>query len=142
MQFDPAIAAQHALRCATEQGQLGELHDEIVEAEETFSSSAGTQAKQAYELLQQLGEHLPDAPALHEFLIYITWQQVTEETIPAHFQKGVELCDRFLERFGNDLEGSGTLSQVATIRKSFRGGLGEPDDTPSEYDEDAFKGGD
>ena len=142
MHFDPSIAAQQALERAKEQGQLGELEDEIVEAEETFSASAGSEAKRAYALLQQLGEGLPEAQAFQEFLIYITWQQVTEETIPQHFHKGLELCERFVRRFGRELEGSVTLSQVVAIRQSFRGGLGDGDDIAPEYDEDAFKGGD
>jgi hypothetical protein len=142
MHFDPALAAQQALHLAREQGQLGDLEDKIVEAEDAFSSNAGPEAKRAYQLLQQLGEQLPEARAFQEFLIYITWQQVTEETIPRHFHKGVELCDRFLGRFGRELGESVSLSQVVAIRKSFRGGIGDGDDTPPEYDEDAFKGGD
>ena len=142
MHFDPAIAAQHALQRAQGEGQLGDLESDIVEAEDAFSLSAGPEAKRAYERLQQLGKQLPEAQAFQEFLIYITWQQATEETIPQHFHTGVGLCDRFLRRFGKELEGSVTLSQVVDIRESFRGGLGDRDDTPSEYEEDAFKGGD
>ena len=142
MHFDPAVAAQDALQRAQGEGQLGELEHEIVEAEDAFSSSAGPVAKEAYERLQQLGGQLPEAQAFQEFLIYISWQQATEETIPQHFHTGVELCDRFLRRFGNELGGSVTLSQVGDIRNSFRGGLGDRDDTTPEYDEDAFKGGD
>ncbi len=142
MHFDPAIAAQQALHRAKEQGQLGSLEHTIVEAEESFSSNAGPEAKRGYELLQQLGDELPEVRAFQEFLIYITWQQATEETIPQHFHQGVKLCDRFLGRFGSELEGSATLKQVVDIRNSFRGGLGDIDDPTPEYDEDAFKGGD
>lgn len=143
MQFDPSIAAQQALHRAEEEGELEALREEIVDAEETFSSSAGPEATEAFERLQALGERLPGARFFQEFLIYITWQQVTEETIPRYFQKGAELCDRFLERFGSELEGSETLRQVRDIRASFRGGLGETTDAePAEHDEDAFKGGD
>ncbi len=142
MHFDPAIAAQQALHRAKEQGQLGSLEHTIVEAEESFSSNAGPEAKRGYELLQQLGDELPEVRAFQEFLIYITWQQATEETIPQHFHQGVKLCDRFLGRFGNELEGSATLKQVVDIRNSFRGGVGDIDDPTPEYDEDAFKGGD
>jgi len=142
MHFDPAVAAKHALQRAQREGQLGDLESDIVEAEDAFSSSAGPEAKRAYGRLQQLGEQLPEAQAFQEFLIYITWQQATEETIPQHFNTGVELCDRFLRRFGKQLEGSVTLSQVVDIRNSFRGGLGDRDDSTPEYDEDAFQGGD
>ncbi len=143
MHFDPSIAAQQALHRAEEADELGDLREEIVDAEETFSSSAGQEATEAFERLQSSGERLPDARFFQEFLIYITWQQVTEVTIPRYFQKGAELCDRFLERFGKELDGSDTLRQVRNIRSSFRGGLGDGEDaTPAEFDEDALKGGD
>lgn len=142
MYFDPSIAALQALHRAQEHGELGNFQDEIVETEEVFSSNAGAEAKEAYERLQELGGQLPEARAFQEFLIYITWQQVTEETIPQHFRKGVELCDRFLTRFAKEFEGSVTLNQVIDIRDSFLGGLEGREDTIPEYDEDAFKGGD
>ncbi len=143
MHFDPAIAAQQALHRAEEEGELGDLRQEVIDVEDSFSSSAGQEATDAFERLQAFGDRLPDARFFQEFLIYITWQQVTEVTIPRYFQKGAELCDRFLERFGKELDGSDTLRQVRNIRSSFRGGLGETEDSePAEYDEDAFKGGD
>ncbi len=142
MHFDPAIAALQALHRAEEHGEFGEFQQEVSDAEESFSSDAGPEAKQAYETLQQLGEQLPQARAFQEFLIYITWQQVTEETIPKHFLKGVELCDRFLTRFGRELEGSEAHQQIVAIRHSFQGGLGEQEETVPEHDEDAFEGGD
>lgn len=142
MHFDPAIAAQQAFRRSEQDGELGEFQHNIVEAEETFSSDAGSEAKQAYDHLQQLGEQLPEAQAFQEFLIYITWQQVTEETIPKHFRKGAELCDRFLQRFERELEGSVTLNQIVALRESFRSGLHGQEAAIPEYDEDAFHGGD
>ncbi len=143
MHFDPSIAAQQALHRAEEEGELGDLREAIVDAEETFSSSAGPEASEAFDRLQSFGERLPEARFFQEFLIYITWQQVTEVTLPRYFQKGAELCDRFLDRFGRELQGSDALRQVHSIHSSFRGGLGETDDSePAEYDEDALKGGD
>jgi hypothetical protein len=143
MQFDPAIAAQHALHQAEEHGELGDFMSEIQEAEDTFSTDQSQPAKRAYERLQEFGARLPEARWFQEFLIYITWQQVTEETISRHFEKGLELCDRFLERFGPMLEGTASLKQVRDIRESFQGGLGiEAEDLMAEHDEDAFKGGD
>lgn len=143
MQFDPSIAAQQALHRAEEEGELGDLTEEIAAAEETFSSSTGPEGTEAFERLQSFGERLPRVRFFQEFLIYITWQQVTEETIPRHFQKGAELCERFLQRFGKELDGSETLRQVRDIHASFRGGLGGTGDAePAEYGEDAFKGGD
>ena len=142
MHFDPAVAALQAFHRAEEEGELGKFQQEIVDAEEAFSSDAGSEAKLAYEMLQQLGEQLPEAQAFQEFLIYITWQQVTEETIPRHFHKGVELCDQFLARFGRELDGSEVHKQIVAIRRSFQGGGGEHEETIHEHDEDAFKGGD
>ena len=142
MNFDPAIAAQQALQRAYTADELGEFEEDIVEAEEIFSSDAGSDAKQAYERLQTLGEHLPQAQGFQEFLIYITWQQVTEETIPKHFQTGLRLCDQFLHRFGASLTGSTSMRQIQDIRKSFQAGLGKQDALIPEFEEDAFKGGD
>jgi len=143
MNFDPAIAAQQALHRAEEDGELETFQTKIVEAEEVFSTEAGTLAKQAYEKLQHVGESLPNVLRFQEFLIYITWQQVTEETIPQHFQKGLELCDRFLEQFRKEIEGTDTHQRIKDIRKSFQGGLGiDEDENIPEHDEDAFEGGD
>ena len=142
MHFDPAIAAQQALHRAEEHGELGEFQADVLDAEETFSTDQGLKAKQAFETLQQLGERLPDAQRFQEFLIYITWQQVTEVTIPRFFQKGLELCNQFLERFGKDIEGSESHQRVLAIRESFQGGLGIEKETIHEHDEDAFHGGD
>jgi hypothetical protein len=142
MNFDPAIAAQQALQRAQADGELGDFDDEVAETEETFSSDAGSEAKQAYERLQEIGAQLPEAPGFQEFLIYITWQQVTEETLPRHFQKGLHLCNQFLERFGKPFEGTVTLNQILDIRESFQGGLGVQESLIPEFDEDAFAGGD
>jgi len=142
MHFDPAIAALQAFQRAGKQEEFGDFEEDIIEAEETFSSDAGPEAKAAYQRLQDLGEKLPAAKTFQEFLIYITWQQVTEETIPQHFQKGVALCEQFLKRFGKDLTDTETHDQIQSIYASFKAGLGETDNPVPEYDEDAFQGGD
>lgn len=142
MHFDPAIAAQQALHRAAEEGELADLEQQVADAEDTFSSSTGAEAAEAFARLQDLGERLPEARAFQEFLIYAAWQQVAEDPLPGHFQRGAALCDRFLRRFGSELHGTETLHRVTAIRRSFTGGLGaEPDGVP-EYDEDAFSGGD
>jgi hypothetical protein len=143
MNFDPAIAAQQALHHADEQGELGDLASDILEAEETFSTDQGTKAKQAFDTLQQLGAQLPQAQHLQEFLIYITWQQVTEGPLARYFQHGLTLCDQFLDRFGKKIDGTITHEHILAIRESFQGGLGIEDEQPiPEFDEDAFQGGD
>lgn len=140
MQFDPALAAQTALTRLRSSEELGDDLDIVLEAEELFSSSAGPEARAAYDRLQDLGSQHPHAEAFQQFLIYITWQQVTEETIPAHFETGVRLCDQYLARWGTEhREGH----QILALRASFRAGLGlEDEDDTAEYDQDTFKGGD
>lgn len=145
MQFDPAIAAQRSLSQALESGELGEDRETVVETEAVFSAEAGEAARTAYLALQQIGEQHPNARAFQEFLIYITWQQVTEETVPANFKKGLALCDRYLHgvRGAMSADEQTQVRQIRELRASFRGGLGlDNDDEMEEYDKDAFHGGD
>ena len=141
MQFDPAIAAQVSFKCAQQSGELEEDLETARVAEQIFSESAGSEAKAAYRTLLEIGERHPDAIAFQEFLIYSTWQQVTEETIPDHFQRGAELCDRYLGRLtsGHD---EIQAAQISDLRRSFRAGLGLGDEEEEDYDEDTLKGGD
>ena len=141
MQFDPAIAARLSFKRAQESGELGHDLEKARAAEETFSEGAGDEAKAAYHALQEIGERHPDAVAFQEFLIYSTWQQVTEETIPAHFQRGEKLCDRYLSQLksGHD---EAQAAQISDLRRSFRAGLGLGDEEDEDYDEDTLKGGD
>ena len=128
MQFDPAIAAQVSFKRAQGSGELKHDLEKAREAEEIFSGSSGSEAKEAYLTLQEIGERHVDATSFQEFLIYITWQQVTEETIPPHFQRGVELCDRYLRRLerGHD---EIQAEQIRELRRSFRAGLGQAERT-------------
>ena len=141
MQFDPAIAAQSSFSRAQDSGELGDDLEQAREAEAIFSGSAGREARDAYFALQALGARHPDAVSFQEFLIYITWQQVTEETIPAHFQRGTELCDRYLSRPARGHDAM-QADQIGELRRSFRAGLGQPDDAEADYDDDTPKGGD
>ena len=143
MNFDPAITAQEALARAYAHDDLGDSQPDIEEAEDTFSSETGSEAKGAYETLLAIGETLPEAQAYQEFLIFITWQQVTEETIPRHFHKGVQLTEQFLARFGPQIKGTGAYERIVAIRQSFKRGLGDRiESMQDEYDRDAFHGGD
>ena len=142
MHFDPALAAQEAFSLAGAGNELGADWDQAVELEETFSSNAGATARDAYERLLALGERYPDASAFQAFCIYITWQQVTEETISRHFRTGVELCETFLaSRHGKPVQ---ELERITELYGSFRDGLGldEEDDTLQEFRRDTVKGGD
>ena len=143
MNFDPAITAQEALARAYADDDLGDSQPDIEEAEDTFSSETGSEAKGAYETLLAIGETLPEAQAFQEFLIFITWQHVTEETIPRHFHKGVQLTEQFLARFGPQIKGSDAYERIVAIRQSFKRGLGDRiESMQDEYDRDAFHGGD
>ena len=143
MNFDPAIAAQEALARAYAHDSLGDAQPDIEEAEDTFSSETGLEAKRAYETLIAIGEKLPQARSFQEFLIFTTWQQVTEETIPRHFHKGVQLTEQFLARFGSQVRGSDVYERILAIRQSFKRGLGDRiESMQDEYDRDAFHGGD
>ncbi len=143
MNFDPAITAQKALARAYAQGELGDLQPDIEEAEDTFSSETGSEAARAYDTLITIGEALPEAQAFQEFLIFITWQQVTEETIPRHFQKGVQLTEQFLARYGAHMKGTDAYERILAIRQSFKRGLGHRiESMQDEYDRDTFHGGD
>ncbi len=140
MQFDPALAAQAAFQEA--RAQLCGDWDVAVALEERFSSNAGSEAREAYEALLELAHRHPRAHSFQAFCIYITWQQVTEETIARHFHTGRRLCEQYLA----SLEGKNPadLSHVAELHESFRAGLGleEEEDLQTEFRQDTPKGGD
>ncbi len=143
MDFDPALEAQAALQRCRDCGELGERLEEAEALESTFSSSAGPEATDAYRRLIELGAACPQARGFREFLIYITWQQVTEHTVPVYFREGARLCDEFLSGRDESMTAR-TLAQVQSLRRSFRNGLGltDEDDLDEEYNRDSFKGGD
>ncbi len=140
MQFDAALAAQDTFRRA--EAELGADWDTAVEMEEAFSSSAGSRAREAYEGLLSLSARYPNAHAFQAFCIYITWQQVTEETIAHHFKTGMKLSEAFLSTpAGKDQR---DINYVTELLESFRAGLGldEEDEIQVEFRRDTPKGGD
>lgn len=140
MQFDAALAAQDALREA--EAELGSDWDRAVELEETFSSNAGLTAREAYEGLLTLAQRYPQAHCFHAFCIYITWQQVTEETIARHFETGMRLSEAYLA--SPDGKSPRDMAHVTELYESFRAGLGleEEDEIQVEFRKDTPKGGD
>lgn len=146
MRFDPAIAAQTSFNLAVESGQLDADVEAVRSAEAIFSASAGEEAHAAYRMLQEIGEQHPHATAFQSFLIYITWQQVMEETIPAHFSQGLALCDRYLARAREATQAHDPtqVEHIRELRASFCSGLGltDKEESEEEYDKDAFTGGD
>ena len=76
MQFDAALAAQAAFEEA--ESELGSDWETAADLEATFSSNAGSTAREAYEGLLSLATRYPKAHAFQAFCIYITWQQATE----------------------------------------------------------------
>ena len=140
MQFDAALAAQAALQEA--EIELGSDWDTAIELEATFSSNAGSAAREAYEGLLSLATRYPEAHSFQAFCIYITWQQVTEETIARHFQTGMKLSESYLaSREGKDQQ---QIDYVTELLESFRAGLGldEEDEIQVEFRKDTPKGGD
>lgn len=140
MRFDPALAAQDAF--SQSEADLGSDWDRAVELEETFSSNAGATARKAYEGLLGLAQQYPNAHSFQAFCIYITWQQVTEETIAHHFQTGMRLSETYLaSQDGKDQQ---SITHVTELCESFRAGLGleEEDEMQVEYRRDTPKGGD
>ena len=140
MQFDPALAAQAAFQGA--EAELGPDWATAVALEEVFSSSAGQEATAAYEALLNLAQRHPLAPSYQAFCIYITWQQVTEETIPRHFHTGLRLCEHYLT--SPEGKSRADRDQVEELCGSFRAGLGmdHEDDLQREFRQDTPKGGD
>lgn len=140
MRFDPALAAQEAFHQA--EAELGADWETAVELEETFSSNAGPAAREAYEGLLALAQRYPQAYSFQAFCIYITWQQVTEETIARHFETGIRLCEAYLA--SREARTERDNEQIEELYRSFRAGLGleEQDELQAEYKRDTPKGGD
>ena len=140
MQFDAALAAQDTFRRA--ETELGSDWDTAVELEETFSSTAGATARQAYEGLLAIAQRYPLAHSFQAFCIFITWQQVAEETIAHHFQTGLRLCERFLA--SADGKHRADVEQITELYGSFRDGLGleGEDEIQVEFRRDTPQGGD
>jgi hypothetical protein len=140
MRFDPALAAQTAFHEA--ETELGADWSTAVELEQVFSSSAGREATDAYEALLNLAQQHPGARAFQAFCIYITWQQVTEETIPRHFHTGLRLCEHYLA--SPEGKSGADFGQIEELCESFRAGLGmaHEDELQREFRRDTPKGGD
>lgn len=140
MRFDPALAAQEAFYKA--EVELGPDWDAAVELEQTFSSNAGSTAREAYEGLLALAQQYPTAHSFQAFCVYITWQQVTEETIARHFETGLRLSEAYLASQAG--KNPCDIECVTELHSSFRAGLGleEQDELQIEYKRDTPKGGD
>lgn len=140
MRFDPALAAQDVFR--ESQQELGPDWDAAVEWEQTFSSSAGAEAREAYERLLALAHHYPTARSFHAFCIYITWQQAAEEPIARHFETGFRLCESYLATY--KASDPVHVERITELRASFRTGLGlqEEDELLIDYQNDTPKGSD
>ncbi len=140
MRFDPALAAQTAFK--ESESELGSDWDTAIELEETFSSNAGATAREAYEGLLALAQQHLHAYSFQAFCIYITWQQVTEETIAHHFETGLKLSETYLT--SHEGKNPRDIEYVTELYGSFKAGLGleEQDELQVEYKRDTPKGGD
>ncbi len=144
MNFDPALAARDALARALGAGELAADAEAAEEADAIFSFSADAEASAAYQRLYEIGARHPQAISFCEYLVYITWQQVTEVTVAHYFQMGADLCEHYLglTRYGHTLATPESLERVAALRESYRAGLGLDEDDEDEYRADTVKGGD
>jgi len=140
MRFDPALAAQAAFQQA--EAELGSDWDTAVGLESTFSTNAGSTARKAYEELLALAQGYPKAHFFQAFCIYITWQQVAEETIARHFQTGMRLCEAYFA--SPEAKDFRDMEQIKELYESFRAGLGlhQEDEIQMEFRRDTPKGGD
>jgi len=140
VQFDAALAAQETFGQA--EAELASDWNTAVELHDTFSSNAGPTAREAYEGLLALAARYPKAHSFQAFCIYITWQQVTEETIAHHFQTGMRLCEAFLA--SREAKDAQDIAYVTELYGSFRDGLGldEENEIQVEFRRDTPKGGD
>jgi hypothetical protein len=140
MRFDPALAAQAAFQ--ESESELGSDWYAAIELEDTFSSNAGATAREAYEGLLALAQRYPNAHSFQAFCIYITWQQVTEETIARHFETGLKLCETYLA--SREARTERDVEQIEELYGSFRAGLGleEENEIQVEFRKDTPKGGD
>ena len=141
MQFDPAMAARQALAKVQEaSNELGGDLEAVLAAEKIFSGSAGKEASEAYRELVAIGARHPGAGAFGEFLVYITWSHLMDETQPEHFQRGLALCQNLLRLdSGGDSE---RLDRRRSMEESFRAGLGKESEDVMDYKADTPQGGD
>ena len=141
MQFDPAVAARQALAKVQESSnELGGELEAALAAEERFSGSAGEEASEAYRELVEIGARHPEACNFGEFLVYITWSHLMDDTQPEHFQRGLALCQNLLRLdSGGDLE---RLDRLRAMEQSFQAGLGMESEDESDYEADTPQGGD
>jgi len=140
MQFDPAVAARQVFSQVQASKELGEELKAAVDAEDRFSSSAGEEASEAYHELVGIGVRHPEAFAFGEFLVYITWCHLMDETHPEHFKRGLVLCQDLLTRdSGEDVE---RVKRLRSMEGSFRAGLGTESGDLMDFDADTPKGGD
>ncbi len=141
MTLDPAVEALAAFRRSQQRDELGADQTAAAAAEERFANSMGEEAAAAYDALLELGARYPQAAAFQEFLIYITWSHVMENTDGATVRRGLALCEDYLARHAPaDLE---ARRKVGELRGSFRAALGLRNDTPIlDFDADTPRGGD
>jgi len=140
MHFDPAVAARQVFSQVQASKELGEELEAAVDAEDRFSSSAGEEASEAYHELVAIGVCHPEAFAFGEFLVYITWCHLMDETHPEHFKRGLVLCQDLLTRdSGEDVE---RVKRLRAMEGSFRAGLGTESGDLMDFDADTPKGGD
>ena len=140
MEFDSAVAARRVFEHVQVSDELGDELETAIDAAERFSESAGEEASEAYNELIEIGFRHPEAVMFREFLVYITWSHLMDETHPEHFSRGLAFCQDLIRRdSGGDTE---RLKRLRGMERSFRAGLGTESEDVLDYDADLPKGGD
>ncbi len=140
MDFDPAIAAQQVFARVRGSTELGSDLEGAIAAEDRFSNSGGKEASEAYRDLVEIGKRHPDATGFGEFLVYITWCHLMDETYPEHFKRGLALCQSLLQRDSG--EDPARVRRLQAMEASYRAGLGSESEDLMDFDVDTPRGGD
>ena len=140
MQFDAALAAQETFRRA--ESELGSDWDTAVNSKTRFPPMPDRRRGRPMRACSLSPSATPRPIPFKPSVSYITWQQVTEETIAHHFQTGLRLCETFLA--SPDGKHQADVEQITELYGSFRDGLGldEEDEIQVEFRRDTPKGGD
>ena len=140
MEFDTSIASGRMFELVQASDELGDELETVLEAEERFSNSVGEEAATAYRELVAVGDRHPDADLFKEYLVYITWNHLMDETYPEHFRRGLTLSRDLIRR---DTGANGErLRRLQAMEESFRAGLGGKSEDLMDFDADLPKGGD
>ena len=141
MQFDAALAAQDTFRRA--EAELGSDWDTAVELEDTFSSNAGSTAREAYEgLARSCATAIPRPIPFMPSAFTLPGSRRRKRPLRIIFRQASGSVKTFLA--SPDGKHRADVEQITELYGSFRDGLGldEEDEIQVEFRRDTPKGGD